>query len=63
MRVEVDYDRCTGLGVCEALAPHLFQVTDDGSMRVVDGSPAEADRSALAEVVASCPTKAITVAD
>jgi ferredoxin len=63
VRMNVDYDRCTGLGVCEAMAPRVFQLDDDGTMRVVDRSPADVLRSLLADVVAACPTQAITIVD
>jgi ferredoxin len=63
MRMNVDYDRCTGLGVCEGMAPHVFTLDDDGRMRIVDGSPADALRSSLEDVVAACPTQAITIVD
>jgi ferredoxin len=36
MRIVVDHDRCTGLGMCEAEAPELFEVQDDGSLSVLD---------------------------
>jgi len=31
VRIVVDRDRCTGLGMCEAEAPDLFEVQDDGT--------------------------------
>jgi ferredoxin len=63
MRVQVDYDRCTGLGVCESLAPEVFAVQDDGRMRVLNDRPGDTLRERLAEAAASCPTQAITIAD
>src|SRR4030088_2666238 len=33
MRIVVDRDRCTGLGMCEAEAPDLFEVQDDGTLK------------------------------
>jgi ferredoxin len=63
MRMNVDYDRCTGLGVCEAMAPRVFRLDDDGTMRIVDRSLAVALRSSLEDVVSACPTQAITIVD
>jgi ferredoxin len=40
MRILVDHDRCTGLGMCEA--PELFEVQDDGSLSVLDDNPPSA---------------------
>ena len=34
-RVEVDRDRCVGSGTCEALAPDVFEVDDDGVLAVL----------------------------
>jgi ferredoxin len=63
MRIEVDYDRCTGLGVCESLVPDVFTVDADGTMRIVDGCPADHMRDLLADAAAACPTQALTVVD
>ena len=30
MKVCVDFDKCTGLGICESLAPDFFEVNDEG---------------------------------
>lgn len=61
MRLQVDYTRCTGLGVCESIAPAVFGINEDGSMEVHDESPAEALRPAIEEAVSSCPTEAISI--
>ena len=39
-RVEVDRDRCVGSGTCEALAPDVFEVGDDGVLAVLRPEPA-----------------------
>lgn len=58
MRLSVT-DACVGHGVCESLAPSLFEVGDDGVSHVlVDEVPAghqEAARSAAR----SCPALAV----
>jgi ferredoxin len=59
MRIEVDYSRCAGLGLCEVLVPDVFEVDDRGDMHVhaenVKGTAA--DR--LQHAVDSCPTAAL----
>ena len=30
MRIVLDTSKCTGLGMCEAEAPELFEVQEDG---------------------------------
>jgi ferredoxin len=57
--VELDRARCTGLGICEAMAPDFFEVQDDGSLTILR---ADVDAASLDEVngaVASCPTEAL----
>jgi Ferredoxin len=63
LRIEVNYDRCTGLGMCEAEAPEQFEVQDDGSLRVLDGTPAEEFRAACEAAVATCPTEALRLVE
>jgi ferredoxin len=63
MRLQVDYDRCTGLGVCEAIAPDVFSIEDDGTMRIVESCPADQMRNMLEEAVSGCPTEAISIVE
>ena len=60
-RVVLDRAKCTGIGICEALAPEFFEVNDDGDLVVLrDDVPisAEADVVAAAE---GCPTQALLI--
>ena len=61
MQVLCDFDRCTGLGLCESLAPDFFEVQDDGSLVVLRETFDEAERSSLEEAVRSCPTEALSL--
>lgn len=59
MRISVDRTRCTGLGICESLAPDVFEIDDDGDL-VLRAESVSAD--ALDEVrqaVEGCPTEAL----
>jgi ferredoxin len=51
MKIVVDYVKCTGLGMCEAEAPDLFEVQDDGSLLVLNECPS-ADQLAAAQAAA-----------
>ena len=62
-RIEFDARKCTGLGICESLAPDHFETTDDGSMTVLVGEVTAADESLIAEAVRSCPTAALRLVD
>jgi ferredoxin len=61
VRIVVDYGRCTGLGMCEAVAPDLFEVQADGSLTVLCDRPSDEQREQAEEAVASCPTEALSL--
>ncbi|HEY1972869.1 MAG TPA: ferredoxin [Pseudonocardia sp.] len=64
MRIVVDHDRCTGLGMCEAEAPELFEVQDDGSLSVLDDTPSSAQLVEAARAACeACPTEALSLVD
>lgn len=63
MRVCVDYDKCTGLGLCESLAPDFFEVDDDGSLLLLQEEGSEDQRAELEEAVRACPTEALRLED
>jgi ferredoxin len=56
-RVRVDRDRCISSGVCEHLAPAVFELDDDGVLQVLQAEPA--DPAAAAEAVRQCPSGAL----
>ena len=60
MRVHIDRDRCGGIGVCQSLAPEVFELDDEGDVQVrVDSSR---DVSAeIAAAVEGCPAQALSV--
>ena len=49
--------------MCEAMAPHIFQVGDDGFVEVLDESPPESERRDLAAAVDACPVMALSLKD
>jgi ferredoxin len=59
MRVDVDRQKCTGLGMCEAEAPHLFEVAPDGSLVVLKSEVDGTDLEAAEAAIAACPTEAL----
>jgi ferredoxin len=62
-RVEVDRDRCVGSGTCEALAPAVFEVDDDGVLAVLRPEPGEDYLTDIRDAVTACPTRALALAD
>jgi ferredoxin len=63
LRVEVDYGKCSGLGLCEAESPEIFEVQEDGSLTLLDATPSEDRRAACEAAVASCPTEALRLVE
>jgi ferredoxin len=61
-RVLVDRERCVGSGTCEALAPDLFEVGDDGVVELLRPNPAD-DDDAVRDAVSACPTGALSLGD
>jgi ferredoxin len=63
MRVEVDLDRCTGHGICESIADDVFEVQDDGTVRIRDNAQPESDRDRMQQAVTQCPAAALRLID
>jgi ferredoxin len=61
MKCVVDYDKCTGLGICESLAPDFFEVNDDGDLIQLKHDISADELQAVEEAVAGCPTEALTI--
>ncbi|MBY6348953.1 ferredoxin [Rhodococcoides corynebacterioides] len=59
MKIDVDFDRCEGHGLCEDQAPEIFRLDDDGDLHVkMDDIPE--DRAAAARsAIAACPVAAL----
>jgi ferredoxin len=59
MKIEVDRAKCTGLGICEAMAPNFFEMDQSGELiqlsETVDVDDVEEARAA----VEGCPTEAL----
>lgn len=63
MRVAVEFDRCMGNGVCEAVAPQYFSVGDDGIVVPPDGEIPAADEKLVRQAVAGCPARALSIVE
>ena len=63
MRVEVDRDLCASTGGCEAVAPEVFEISDDGELVVLRPEPGEADLPDVRNAVQICPTRALRLVE
>jgi ferredoxin len=61
MRVTVDDDLCRGHGVCAAVCPSVFVLTDGGYAEAVDSDVPPDLETSVIEAVDSCPEHAIHV--
>lgn len=63
MKVTVDRTKCTGLGICEAMAPDVFEVDENGDLVLltdtVDADGLDDARAA----VEGCPTEALRLVE
>lgn len=59
MRIVWDETRCASLGMCEEVAPEVFEVNDDGALVLLVPEPPESARALVVEAVAACPTGAL----
>jgi ferredoxin len=55
----VDRDRCTGIGICESIAPEHFEVGADGVLLVLRQDIDADDLAVVEEAVRSCPALAL----
>jgi pyruvate, orthophosphate dikinase len=63
LKIVLDRDKCTALGICESLAPEYFEVDEEGELAVLRDDVAAEGRALLDEVVAGCPTAALRLAE
>ena len=61
MRITVDRDLCESNGVCEGLAPTVFQINDNDELDILQEHPDESLRAKVQDAVRSCPKQALTL--
>ena len=63
MRIVLDESKCSSLGMCEGVAPDVFEVGDDGALHLLQLSPSADRRADVEDAVAACPTGALRLED
>ena len=61
MKVVVDLSKCDLHGLCVEAAPEVFEIDDNGVLKVLIESPGEDLRAKVEKAVRECPTGAITI--
>lgn len=59
MRVVVDYDLCESNGVCEGVAPDVFELGEDDNLYLLQEEPPEELRADVQKAVDRCPKQAL----
>ncbi|GAA5156795.1 ferredoxin [Nocardioides marinquilinus] len=63
MRIEVDLDLCESNGLCESMAPEVFELDDDDYLQLATHEVTEENRRGVERAVAACPRAAISLVD
>lgn len=59
MKITLDRDKCTGLGICESLAPDVFEVDDAGELVLLTATVGEGQLADVEAACEGCPTEAL----
>jgi len=63
VKVIVDHAKCTGLGICESIAEDVFEVQDDGGLKLLAEEICPVRRAEIQEAVDACPTEALRLVE
>lgn len=59
MKIIVDRTKCTGLGICESLAPDAFEINDEGELVLKTEEVPDGQLADVESAVSGCPTEAL----
>ncbi len=59
MKVKVNQDVCIGCGACQAVAPDVFKMTDDGVAQEIEEQVNEQFEEDAKDALEGCPVSAI----
>ena len=62
MKVTIDRAKCTGLGICEAMAPGVFEVDESGDLVLLTANVGADQLDEVRAAVEGCPTEALRLA-
>ena len=62
MKIVVDFDLCEANGMCEAVAPDVFEIDEDDNLHITAEPVAEL-RDSIEQAVQSCPKAALSLED
>jgi ferredoxin len=59
VKIEVDYAKCQGLGICEGLAPDVFEVDENGDLILLMDQIDARSQVDVEAAVECCPMEAL----
>ena len=63
MRIAVDRNKCSSIGMCESVAPDIFEIGAAGALTILVDEPGEDRRADLETACTDCPTQALSIED
>ena len=63
MKIKIDWDLCESNGLCEAMAPEVFELDDDDFLQLKTEQTTPDNIDAVKRAVAACPRAAISLED
>ncbi|WP_431233086.1 ferredoxin [Mycolicibacterium psychrotolerans] len=63
MKVVVDRSKCSSIGLCEAVAPDIFEIGPDGVLNIRIGDISADRRGDLEQACENCPTQALSIVE
>ncbi|MEB3371341.1 ferredoxin [Saccharopolyspora mangrovi] len=63
MKVTVDRAKCTGLGICESMAPDVFEVDENGDLVLLTETVGTDQLDEARAAVEGCPTEALRLVE
>ena len=61
MKIIIDQGLCQGHGVCTAESPEVFELDDEGNLKLLREQISEPERESVRQAALYCPTSAITL--
>lgn len=61
MKIKVDFDLCESNGLCEAMAPEVFELDEDDFLQLKTDETTLANLANVKRAVAACPRAAISL--
>ena len=63
MKIVVDRSKCSSIGLCEAIAPDIFEIGPDGALNILIDDIGADRRLDLEQACENCPTQALRIED